>query len=332
MIKIGNTNLGAFPLLLAPMEGVTDPSFRAICKEHGADMVYTEFVSVEGLIRNVKKSQKKISIFPGERPVGIQIYGANLDAMLKATRLVEQMQPEVLDINYGCPVSKVVNKMCGAGILQDIDRMVELTKAVVRATDFPVTVKTRLGWTQDSIKIVEVVERLQEAGIKAITIHARTRKQMYKGEADWSWFIQIKKNPNITIPVFGNGDIDGPQKAMQYKRLFPVDGMMIGRAAIGRPWIFQSIKHFIETGVLLPEPGIKERIDIVKRHLKHSLDWKGEKTGILEMRRHYVNYFKAIPHFKPFRLRLLTEMNPGIVNEILDEIGHRFSAPLTVHA
>ncbi len=326
MIKIGNTALGEFPLLLAPMEGVTDPSFRAICKEYGADMVYTEFVSVEGLIRNVKKSKKKISIFPNERPVGIQIYGANLDSMLQATEVIEEAQPEVLDINYGCPVSKVVNRMCGAGILQDIDRMVALTKAVVEATSLPVTVKTRLGWTQDTIRIEEVVQRLQEVGIQAITIHARTRRQMYKGEADWSWLRRIKQNPNITIPVFGNGDIDGPIKASEYKKKYLVDGIMIGRAAIGRPWIFNTIKHYLQTGEVLPEPSIPQRIAIVKRHLQHSLEWKGEKVGVLEMRRHYVNYFKAIPHFKPIRLRLLTEMNPSVVLEILDEIEHLFSS------
>ena len=325
MIKIGKTNLGSFPLLLAPMEGVTDPSFRAICKEHGADMVYTEFVSVEGLIRNVKKSQKKISIFPHERPVGIQIYGANLESMLKAAKVVEAAQPEVLDINYGCPVSKVVNKMCGAGILQDVDRMVSLTRAVVEATSLPVTVKTRLGWNAETIRIGEVVERLQEVGIQAITIHARTRKQMYKGEADWDWFLRIKENPNITIPVFGNGDINSPEKAQAYRAQYRVDGMMIGRAAIGRPWIFSQIKHYMATGDLLPEPGMEERIKIIHQHLNHSLEWKGDKVGILEMRRHYTNYFKSIPHFKPFRLRLLTEMNPQIVREILDEIGYTFA-------
>lgn len=323
-VHIGSLRFEHFPLFLAPMEGVTDPSFRALCKDFGADMVFTEFVSVEALVRKVPKSLRKITIYPNERPIGIQIFGAELHSMMEAVSIVEDMQPDVIDINYGCPVRKVVNKMCGAGILRDIPKMVELTRAVVREATRPVTVKTRLGWDAHTIRIAEVVERLQDVGIQAITIHARTRAQMYKGQADWSWFEVIKSNPRIHIPVIGNGDIDGPLKAAEYRRRFPVDGMMIGRAAIGRPWIFRQIRHYFQTGTLLPDPTVEERIPIIKRHLQHAVAWKGEKRGVLELRRHYANYFKGIPDFKPFRLQLLQATQSAEVESVLDAIGRHY--------
>ena len=325
MIKIGNINLGEFPLLLAPMEDVSDPPFRALCKEQGCDMMYTEFISVEGLIRDAHKSVQKLDIYDYERPVGIQIFGAKIDSMRRAAEIVEEAQPEVLDINYGCPVKKVVCKMAGAGILQDIDRMVELTDAIVKSTNLPVTVKTRLGWDENTKYIEEVAERLQDVGIKALAIHGRTRKQMYKGEADWTLIGKIKKNPRIHIPIFGNGDIDSPQKAKLYRERYGVDGIMIGRASIGYPWIFREIKHYFTTGELLPPPTIKERVDAARQHLKHSIEWKGLKLGILEMRRHYTNYFRGLPGIKKFRMQLVTNDDPTVLMEILDEIQERYS-------
>ncbi|MBR9921676.1 MAG: tRNA dihydrouridine synthase DusB [Bacteroidetes bacterium] len=320
MVKIGSVELGDFPLLLAPMEDVSDPPFRALCKDQGCDMMYTEFISVEGLIRDATKSVQKLDIYPEERPIGVQIFGAKLDSMMRAAEIVEEAQPEVLDINFGCPVKKVVCKMAGAGILQDIPRMVELTKAVVDSTKLPVTVKTRLGWDDNTKYIEEVAERLQDVGIKALSIHGRTRKQMYKGEADWTLIGKIAQNPKIHIPIFGNGDIDSPQKAVEYKNRYGVDGVMIGRASIGNPWIFREIKHYIKTGEILDPPTVTERVAAASQHLRHSLEWKGDKLGVLEMRRHYTNYFRGFPNIKPFRTKLVTEHDPEVLFDILEEI------------
>ena len=320
MVKIDDINLGEFPLLLAPMEDVSDPPFRALCKEQGCDMMYTEFISVEGLIRDATKSVQKLDIYDYERPIGVQIFGAELDSMLRATDIVAEANPEVLDINFGCPVKKVVCKMAGAGILQDIPRMVSLTKAIVERTDKPVTVKTRLGWDDHSIKIEEVAERLQDVGIKALSIHGRTRKQMYKGQADWTLIGKIAQNPRIHIPIFGNGDIDSPLKAEEYRNRYGVQGIMIGRASIGYPWIFREIKHYFETGELLPPPTLEERVDAARRHLQHSIEWKGERLGILEMRRHYTNYFRGLRGIKAYRSRLVSHLDPAEVFAVLDEI------------
>lgn len=332
MVKIRDLDLGAFPLLLAPMEDVSDPPFRFLCKEHGCDMLYTEFISVEGLIRDAEKSVQKLDIYDQERPIGIQIFGAEMDSMLQATDIVIEAQPEVLDINYGCPVKKVVCKDAGAGILKDIPKMIRLTEAVVKRSPIPVTVKTRLGWDEDSKHIVEVAERLQDIGIAAISIHARTRSQMYKGEADWTLVGEVKKNPRMRIPVFGNGDIDSPQKALAYKNQYGVDGIMIGRASIGYPWIFREIKHYMATGEILPPPSIAERVDAARRHLAHSITWKGEKVGVVEMRRHYTNYFRSLEGIKHYRSLLVTEMNPANLFEILDQINHHYAAESLVPA
>ncbi len=324
-MKIGPIEFDDFPLLLAPMEDVSDPPFRALCKEQGCDMMYTEFISVEGLIRDAKKSVQKLDIYNYERPVGIQIFGAEIDSMKRAAEIVEEAEPEVLDINFGCPVKKVVCRMAGAGILQDIPRMVKLTAEIVKSTSLPVTVKTRLGWDQNSIKIVEVAERLQDVGIHAIAIHGRTRKQMYKGEADWSYIREVKENPRLFIPVIGNGDIDSPEKAVQYKNEYGVDGLMIGRASIGNPWIFSQIKHYVRTGQKLPTPSLTEKVRAVKQHLKHSIEWKGERLGILEMRRHYTNYFRGLRNIKSFRSKLVTTDDPKDLFEIIDEIEFHYS-------
>ncbi|CAH0239035.1 tRNA dihydrouridine synthase DusB [Chryseobacterium sp. Bi04] len=305
MIKIGNIELPEFPLLLAPMEDVSDPPFRRLCKMHGADLMYSEFISSEGLIRDAMKSRKKLDIFDYERPVGIQIFGGDEEAMAMSARIVETVNPDLVDINFGCPVKKVVCKGAGAGVLKDIDLMVRLTKAVVSSTHLPVTVKTRLGWDSTCINIDEVAERLQETGIKALTIHARTRAQMYKGEADWEHISRIKQNPNIEIPIFGNGDIDSAEKALEYKQKYACDGIMIGRAAIGYPWIFNEIKHFFKTGEHLPEPTVADRLLAVRQHAEWSVEWKGEKLGLIEMRQHYSNYFRGVPHFKEFRKKFL---------------------------
>ena len=305
MIKIGNIELPEFPLLLAPMEDVSDPPYRRLCKLHGADLMYSEFISSEGLIRDAMKSRKKLDIFDYERPVGIQIFGGDEEAMAMSARIVETVNPDLVDINFGCPVKKVVCKGAGAGVLKDVDMMVRLTKAVVSSTSLPVTVKTRLGWDSNSINIDEVAERLQETGIKALTIHARTRGQMYKGEADWEHISRIKQNPNIEIPIFGNGDIDSPEKALEYKSKYACDGIMIGRAAIGYPWIFNEIKHFFKTGENLAAPTISDRLLAVRQHAEWSAEWKGEKLGLIEMRQHYSNYFRGIPHFKDFRRKFL---------------------------
>jgi len=325
MVKIGDVELGDFPLLLAPMEDVSDPPFRALCKKQGCDMMYSEFISVEGLIRDATKSVDKLDIFDYERPIGIQIFGSNLDSMIRATEIVEEANPEVIDINFGCPVKKVVCKMAGAGILQDIPRMVKLTEAVVRATNKPVTVKTRLGWDDNSIFIEDVAERLQDVGIQALSIHGRTRKQMYKGEADWTQIGNIKNNPRIKIPIFGNGDINSPEKAALYRDKYGVDGIMIGRAAIGYPWIFREIKHYFKTGEHLPPPTIKERVDAAREHLEKSVIWKGEKLGILEMRRHYTNYFKGLQGVKAYRAQLVQASDAAMVLALLDEVEHVYS-------
>ena len=320
MLKIGNIELPEFPLLLAPMEDVSDPPFRALCKSNGCDMMYTEFISVEGLIRDAAKSLQKLDIYDEERPIGVQIFGAELDSMVRAAEIVEEAQPELLDINFGCPVKKVVCKMAGAGILQDIPKMVALTEAIVKSTNLPVTVKTRLGWDEQSIKIVEVAERLQDVGIQAISIHGRTRKQMYKGEADWTWIAKVKENPRLHIPVFGNGDIDSPEKAVAYKNKYGVDGVMIGRASIGNPWVFREIKHYIQTGEHCPKPNFSERLEAVKQHLQHSIEWKGTTIGINEMKRHYTNYFKGIPGIKSWRNKLVMENDPEVLFAVLDDL------------
>ena len=328
MVKIGDVNLGDFPLLLAPMEDVSDPPFRALCKQQGCDMMYSEFISVEGLIRDAQKSVEKLDIYDYERPIGIQIFGANMDSMIRATEIVEEANPEVIDINYGCPVKKVVCKMAGAGILQDIPRMVKLTEAVVKATNKPVTVKTRLGWDDQTIFIEDVAERLQDVGIQALSIHGRTRKQMYKGEADWEKIGNIKNNPRIKIPIFGNGDIDNPEKAKLYREKYGVDGIMIGRAAIGYPWIFREIKHYFKTGNLLAPPTIHERVAAAREHLLKSVEWKGEKLGILEMRRHYTNYFRGLRNVKSYRIKLVTAENTANVLGILEEIESVYAATI----
>lgn len=320
MIKIGSIELPEHPLLLAPMEDVSDPPFRRLCKQHGADLMYSEFISSEGLIRDAIKSKKKLDIFDYERPVGIQIFGGDEEAMAMSARIIETVEPDLVDINFGCPVKKVVCKGAGAGVLKDIDLMVRLTKAVVKSTHLPVTVKTRLGWDEDSINIDEVAERLQDVGIHALTIHARTRAQMYKGHSDWTHIERIKNNPRIHIPIFGNGDIDSPQKALEYKEKFGLDGIMIGRAAIGYPWIFNEIKHYFKTGELLPQPAITDRIEAARNHLIWSMEWKGERLGILEMRRHYTNYFKGIHGFKPYKQKLVTTDEPEILLAIFEEI------------
>ncbi|HLF64412.1 MAG TPA: tRNA dihydrouridine synthase DusB [Saprospiraceae bacterium] len=326
MVKIGNIKLGEFPLLLAPMEDVSDPPFRALCKEQGCDMMYTEFISVEGLVRDAAVSVKKLDIYDEERPIGIQIFGAQLDNMMRAAAIVEEAAPEILDINYGCPVKNVVCRDEGAGILRNIDKMVTLTDAVVRSTKLPVTVKTRLGWDENTLYICEVAERLQDVGIQALSIHGRTRSQMYKGEADWSLIAEVKNNPRIHIPIFGNGDVDTPQKALEYRNRYDVDGIMIGRASIGYPWIFRDIKAFFKTGEVPPPPTIEERVDAARKHLMHSVEWKGQKLGVLEMRRHYTNYFKGLPFIKEYRSKLVTEEDPAMLNQILDDIAEVYSS------
>ncbi len=325
MVKIDNLSIGEFPLLLAPMEDVSDPPFRAVCKENGADLMYTEFISAEGLIRDAFKSVQKLDVYDYERPIGIQIFGSNIDSMRLAAARAEEAQPELIDINYGCPVKKVALKGAGAGILKDIPKMHEMTAEIVKQVALPVTVKTRLGWDDNSIEIIEVAKRLQEAGIKALTIHGRTRQQMYKGEADWSLIAAVKNDPEIEIPIFGNGDINSPEKALEYKNKYKVDGIMIGRAAIGNPWIFNQVKHYMATGTHLAKPTIKERVEVVKKHLKFSIEWKQGKTGIFEMRRHYTNYFKGIPNFKPFRTQLVELEDEQDIMELLDTISDQFS-------
>lgn len=325
MIKIGNIELPDFPLLLAPMEDVSDPPFRALCKEQGADVVYTEFVSSEGLIRNAAKSIMKLDIYERERPVGIQIFGANLDSMLQTIDIVEQSNPDIIDINFGCPVKKVVSKGAGAGILKDVCLMESLTAEMVKRTKIPITVKTRLGWDHDSIKIVEVAERLQDVGCKAIAIHGRTRAQMYKGEADWRPIAEVKNNPKMHIPVFGNGDVDTPERAMEMRDSYGLDGAMIGRASIGNPWFFKQVKHYFETRKHLEPISIEERVRAARRHLQMAIDWKGETLGVFETRRHYTNYFKGIPNFKEYRMKMVTSDKAKDVLDAFDEVLEAFS-------
>jgi|TARA_A200000113_G_scaffold208404_1_gene206734 nifR3 family TIM-barrel protein len=324
LVKIGNIELGDFPLLLAPMEDVSDPPFRALCKENGADVVYTEFISSEGLIRNAVKSTMKLDIYEKERPVGIQIFGANLDSMLQSVDIVEQTKPDIIDINFGCPVKKVVCKGAGAGILKDIDKMEMLTREMAKRTKLPLTVKTRLGWDEKTIKIVEVAERIQDAGAKAITIHGRTRAQMYKGSADWSLIADVKNNSRMKIPVFGNGDVFSPEKAIEMRDDFGLDGAMIGRASIGNPWFFNQVKHFFKTKTHLPEPTIKERIQMAEKHLKMAIKWKGEKLGVLETRRHYSNYFKGIPDFKQYKTIMVTSDYSDDIFSLFSDLKSKF--------
>ena len=326
MVKIGDIELGNFPLLLAPMEDVSDPPFRALCKEQGADVVYTEFISSEGLIRSAQKSVMKLDIFEKERPVGIQIFGANLDSMLQSVEIVESVKPDIIDINFGCPVKKVVSKGAGAGILKDIDLMVSLTKEMCKRTNLPITIKTRLGWDENSIKIVEVAERLQDVGAKAISIHGRTRAQMYKGNADWTQIREVKNNQRMFIPVFGNGDVNSPERARVMRDEYGLDGAMIGRASIGNPWFFKEVKQYLKNGETLAPPTIDERIITAKRHLEMSVKWKGERLGLLETRRHYSNYFKGIPDFKPYRTRLVTSDTLEEIMEVFRELENKKEA------
>jgi tRNA-dihydrouridine synthase B len=306
MVKIRDIELGEFPLLLAPMEDVSDPPFRALCKKHGADLMYTEFISSEGLIRDAAKSVQKLDIYEYERPVGIQIFGYDIESMREATRIIEATNPDIIDINYGCPVKKVTCKGAGAGMLQDIPKLIRMTDEIVKSTKLPVTVKTRLGWDDQSKFVVDTAERLQDVGVEAISIHGRTRKQLYKGEADWTLIGDVKNNQRMHIPIFGNGDIDSPEKANEYRYKFGVDGIMIGRASIGYPWIFNEVRHFMETGEHLTKPGVLERVEAVRAHLEMSVRWKGETLGVAEMKRHYTNYFKGISHFKEHKQKLVT--------------------------
>lgn len=319
MVKIRSIELGDFPLLLAPMEDVSDPPFRALCKKHGADLMYTEFISSEGLIRDAAKSVQKLDIYEYERPVGIQIFGHDIESMIQSTQIIEKTNPDIIDINFGCPVKKVTCKGAGAGMLQDIPKMIKMTEAIVKATNLPVTVKTRLGWDDESKFVVSTAEKLQDVGVEAISIHGRTRKQLYKGDADWTLIGEVKNNPRMRIPIFGNGDIDSPQKALEYKNKYGVDGIMIGRASIGYPWIFNEVRHFMKTGALLTPPTIADRVEAAKQHLEMSVRWKGELLGIAEMKRHYSNYFKGISHFKEYRMKLVTSFN---LNEIMDTLNY----------
>ncbi|QQR88404.1 MAG: tRNA dihydrouridine synthase DusB [Flavobacteriales bacterium] len=326
MPHIGPLQLPEFPLLLAPMEDVSDPPFRALCKRHGADLMYTEFISSEGLIRKAAKGLKKLDIFPEERPIGIQLFGGSEDAMEEAARIAEEVQPDLIDINYGCPVHKVVSKGAGACLLLDVDKMVRLTEKVVKAVKLPVTVKTRLGWDDRTKNIIEVAERLQDVGIQALSIHGRTRAQLYKGPADWTLIGEVKNNPRMHIPIFGNGDIDSPEKALEYRGRYGVDGVMIGRASIGHPWIFNDIKHFLRTGTHPAPPTLDDRVDAAREHLERSIAWKGTYEGVVEMRRHYSNYFKGLPDFKQMRLRLCTTNDPEALYALLDEVRMMYRA------
>ncbi|MEJ8757651.1 tRNA dihydrouridine synthase DusB [Pontibacter sp. H259] len=325
MVKIANIELGEFPLLLAPMEDVSDPPFRKVCKANGADLMYTEFISSEGLIRDAAKSVQKLDIFDYERPIGIQIFGSDIESMREAAIVSSQAGPDLIDINYGCPVKNVACKGAGAALLRDVPKMVKMTEEIVKATNLPVTVKTRLGWDEDTKYIVETAERLQDIGIQALSIHGRTRVQMYKGEADWTLIAAVKNNPRMKIPIFGNGDIDSPQKALEYRNKYGVDGIMIGRASIGYPWIFNEIKHYMATGEMLPAPTLEERVEVCRQHFTHSLEWKGDKLGIFEMRRHYTNYFRGLPHFKPLRMKLVQSEDIQEIYDTLEEIAQTMS-------
>jgi tRNA-dihydrouridine synthase B len=325
MVRIAHIALPDFPLLLAPMEDVTDPPFRAVCKQGGADLMYTEFISSEGLIRDAAKSRQKLDIFEYERPIGIQLFGSDLESMRLSSEIATSARPDLIDINYGCPVKNVALKGAGAALLRDVDKMVAMTAAVISATDLPVTVKTRLGWDDATRNVEDVAERLQDIGVAALTVHGRTRVQMYKGEADWTLIGRIKNNPRIHIPIFGNGDIDSPQKALEYGNRYGVDGVMIGRASIGNPWIFNQIKHYRATGELPPPPTLAERVAACRQHLEFSLRWKGPVLGVFEMRRHYANYFRALPDFKPYRTRLVDEADPATLFAILEEVTATYS-------
>ena len=325
VVKIGNISLGEFPLLLAPMEDVSDPPFRYVCKQNGADLMYTEFISSEGLIRDAAKSTMKLDIFEYEKPIGIQLFGGSIDSMREAALIAEKAQPDIIDINYGCPVKAVACKGAGAALLQDIPKMVKMTEEIVKAVKLPVTVKTRLGWDENTLNVGEVAERLQDIGIQALSVHGRTRKQMYKGPADWTLIGEIKNNPRIRIPIFGNGDADSPAKVLELKNRYGVDGVMIGRASIGYPWIFNEIKHFLKTGEMLTSPTIEDRVNVCRMHLKKSIEWKGDWLGIVEMRRHYTNYFKGLDGIRDFRMRLVTTDSIDEINSILEEVLERYS-------
>jgi nifR3 family TIM-barrel protein len=325
VVKIRNIELGEFPLLLAPMEDVSDPPFRALCKKHGADLMYTEFISSEGLIRDAAKSVQKLDIYEYERPVGIQIFGYDIESMKEATRIIERTNPDIIDINYGCPVKKVTCKGAGAGMLQNIPKLIKMTEEIVKTTNLPVTVKTRLGWDENTKFVVSTAEALQDVGVEAISIHGRTRVQLYKGEADWTLIGEVKNNPRMKIPIFGNGDIDSPEKSLEYKNRYGVDGIMIGRASIGYPWIFNEIKHYMKTGSHLPAPGIRDRVEVARQHLQMSINWKGESLGIAEMKRHYTNYFKGIAHFKDYRMKLVTSFDLKEIMDTLDYIAEHES-------
>lgn len=324
-IYIGNIALPDFPLLLAPMEDVSDPPFRAVCKANGADLMFSEFISSEGLIRDAIKSRKKLDFTDAERPFGVQIFGGDEEAMALSAKIVDAVQPDLVDINFGCPVKKVVSKGAGAAVLKDVDLMVRLTTAVVRSTNLPVTVKTRLGWDDSSRNIAEVALRLQDAGIKALSIHGRTRAQLYKGEADWTLIAAVKEDSRIQIPIFGNGDIDSPEKALDYKNRFGIDGIMIGRAAIGYPWIFNEVKHYLATGHHLAPPGIAQRVEVIRQHLYRSIEWKGAVPGINEMRRHYANYLRGFPDIREHRNKLVTARTVESIEEMLDDITHAYA-------
>ena len=326
MVKIGNIELPDYPLFLAPMEDVTDPSFRYICKQYGVDMVYTEFVASEALIRDVKKTFKKLEIAEYERPVGIQLYGHNIDAMAESAKIATEAKPDLIDINYGCPVKKIANRGAGAGMLRDIPKMIKMTKAIVNATHLPVTVKTRLGWDDEGIIIEELAEQLQDTGIKALTIHGRTRSQMYKGNANWEYIAKVKNNPRIHIPIIGNGDINSPQKAKEAFDKYGVDGVMIGRATYGRPYIFKEIKHFLQHGEEMPALSLKEKVELAKMHFKKSVEYKGTPRGVYEMRRHLVSYFKGIPNFKEMRMKLVTTDEADKVLELIEQIYQDFKS------
>ncbi len=325
MLKIGNVEIKGYPVLLAPMEDITDPSFRYMCKKFGADIVYSEFVAAEAVRRNVDKTLRKMTIFDYERPAAIQIYGHEIEPMAEAAQIVAQWNPDFIDINYGCPMKKIAMRGAGAGMLRDIPKMVEMTRAIVKASPLPVTAKTRLGWDFDSIVIEEVAERLQDEGIQALTIHARTRSQIYSGTADWSWIGKVKNNPKIKIPIIGNGDITSPQKAKEAFDLYGVDAIMIGRGAIGRPYIFREVKHYLETGEILPEPTVQEKVEMAKEHFIKSVEWKGLPRGVFEMRKHLILYFKGLPKFKDYKLKLVTETEPENILKLLDEIAEVYS-------
>ena len=324
MVKIGQVELKDRPLILAPMEDVTDPSFRYICKQFGADLVYTEFISSDGLIRNGKKSVKKLDIFDHERPIGIQLYGHLIEPMVEAAKMAEGSGPELIDLNFGCPVRKIAHRGAGAGMLKNIPLMMEMTEAIVKATNIPVTVKTRLGWDEDSMNIVDIALQLQDIGVQALTIHGRTRNQMYKGKADWTLIGEVKNHPRIHIPIIGNGDVTSPEIAKNMFDLYGIDGIMIGRATVGRPWIFKEIRHFLDTGNYMPPLSLTEKVELAKLHFTKSIEFKGEPRGIYEMRRHFSNYFKGLPNFKEIRIKLLTTIEPKEIFTILDFINDKY--------